>query len=792
MPTLNGRNYTGVPGLNIREANGAIRFETPLITPATTTGERMLYVDSSDNLIYNNGASAITLGAAGASSGTPTLDAIYASDKTLSLGNGTLTFAGNMSTADNVVTVTNISGSTGAAIQITNSTTSNYDIKGTSDTWGVLGTGAISGLTLTLAGVAASTSLAMTLGNFVMSAGGIAITKAANNATFSVTNNTVTTASMVVIAGNAAFTGNTTSSFFTITPSGLTTGTAVYLPVAALTTGKAMHIVANAYTDGLVFNITSSSTVSTSTGRLFNLAHTATANVSHVIAEMATSAQDETVLLRLTASDVLALGKILHISASSMTTGTAIDAAALDALTTGIGLSIASTSTTLTTGSLIRVSTGTTGTVATNGIVSITATADFGSTSNIGLITAIANSTTAGTIMNLSGTALTTGVGLRLASTGTGLTSGSLLLVTTGTTGAVATNGIVSITATGAYTSTSNCGLLQVVANSVTTGATIVNISGTAMTTSVGLRVVSSGTGLTSGSLAIFTTGTTGAIATNGAVSIRGTGAYTSTSNVGLLDVVASALVGAGTVVRFAATAASQTASEILNITQSGATLTAYTGNLVNLTSGFSGSSSTGAAMLVTSVHDTAGDSLKIVNNALTLGAATMINLSHTTSVLGAGTSMLRLTSTGVDTGTTTGTMIDLAATAATAARLCQLVSATLSTGFGLHMTLNGLTSGSGLAIISSSADTTARGLIQLTSSSTSATGASAIRATMALISTHFRKVVTESGSGITLWWGDGTTGQGNLTGTAGDVLLNGGSNKPEYCTGTTNWSALV
>lgn len=58
--------------------------------------------------------------------------------------------------------------------------------------------------------------------------------------------------------------------------------------------------------------------------------------------------------------------------------------------------------------------------------------------------------------------------------------------------------------------------------------------------------------------------------------------------------------------------------------------------------------------------------------------------------------------------------------------------------------------------------------------------------------STHFYKVLTDATSGISLWIGDGTTANGALTGTAGDVLLNGGSHKPEYCTGTTNWTALV
>lgn len=65
MPTLNSRNYTGVPGLNIRQANGAIRFETPLITPTTTTGERLLYVNSSNQLVFDDGSSSSVLGTAG-------------------------------------------------------------------------------------------------------------------------------------------------------------------------------------------------------------------------------------------------------------------------------------------------------------------------------------------------------------------------------------------------------------------------------------------------------------------------------------------------------------------------------------------------------------------------------------------------------------------------------------------------------------------------------------------------------------------------------------------------------
>src|SRR5262249_26719858 len=58
--------------------------------------------------------------------------------------------------------------------------------------------------------------------------------------------------------------------------------------------------------------------------------------------------------------------------------------------------------------------------------------------------------------------------------------------------------------------------------------------------------------------------------------------------------------------------------------------------------------------------------------------------------------------------------------------------------------------------------------------------------------STHFRKLFTETNTGISLWMSDNTTANGNLTGTAGDICFNAGSHKPEYCTGTTNWTALV
>jgi len=44
----------------------------------------------------------------------------------------------------------------------------------------------------------------------------------------------------------------------------------------------------------------------------------------------------------------------------------------------------------------------------------------------------------------------------------------------------------------------------------------------------------------------------------------------------------------------------------------------------------------------------------------------------------------------------------------------------------------------------------------------------------------------------VSIWESDGTTANGNLSGTAWDICFNAGSNKPEYCQGSNNWTALV
>ena len=741
MSDFNGRQYTKLRGINLQESNGILRFETPLVAPTTTSGERLLYVNSSNELIYNSGTSATVLGAAGAGGGSASSwDAIYAGDKVMAISGTTLTFDLTHA-SNNGLTLTATGAGTGHLLQITNVGTGN-DINGTSNTWYVSKAGDAVFNTISLSGDADSSSFAMTVGDFAMSDGKMAITNQDNENTFVVTNNGNTSASQVAFAGSGVFTGSTTTSFFTITPSGLTTGTAVYLPVAALTTGKALHVVANALTDGLLVNVTSSATAISATGRMVCVDHSGATTTSGVIAEFKTAAGDETVLMQLTASGALALGTLLKLSGSSVTTGNGMTIADLDSLTDGYGVHVASAATAITStghllfvnhsgatttsgvlsefktaatdetvvvkvttaamingvglsivgttgmtsGSLLRVASSTAAAVITNGIVSFTCTGNF--TSNAvndgGFVEVKADSTTAGTIFNLTGEALTTGVGMVLSNATSAMTTGSLLRVNASGTGAIATNGIVSFTHAGVFTSTSavDGGFVEVKANATTAG-TIVNVVGSALTGGIGLQLSNGTSAMTTGSLLRVTASGTGIIATNGIVSITHAGIFTSTSNAGVFDVRASALVGTGTVANFMSTAADQLTSTVMNIENSGFT-TGYTGTMVRIKS----PTTTGACKVVGIIADgmtTAGVGLHISAAALSTGG---MGISVDVTAATAG-NLLNLITTGAYTGTG---MALITAGAMTTGILLSLVSTT------------GLTSGSLIRATSSTA----------------------------------------------------------------------------------------
>ena len=248
-------------------------------TTDPTTNGQICYVSGVGIRAYAEGA-AVTIGAAGAG-GATSWDALYDADKTLDVDDTTFTLngtallgAGAVLTIANAGTGKDIVGpawsiiSTGAKgiLELTSGGTINATDGAL--TIGKAATATTLAGTLVVAGTAATTSITLTAGNIVTSAGGLSLTKAANNATFSLTNNTATSASVIVLAGSGAFTGNTTSSFMTLTPSGLTTGTGLYMPLAAMTTGTGVSVVAGATTAGTILLLTGNTTF-TGTGYYF-------------------------------------------------------------------------------------------------------------------------------------------------------------------------------------------------------------------------------------------------------------------------------------------------------------------------------------------------------------------------------------------------------------------------------------------------------------------------------------------------------------------------------------------
>lgn len=490
-------------------------------------------------------------------------------------------------------------------------------------------------------------------------------------------------------------------------------------------------------------------------------------------------------------------GSLLRITSTSIDTGGATNATLLDisstsqvagkiawiqggAMTTGVLLNL-STTTGLTSGSVLRATTSSAGAIATNGAFSFTGTGAFtNSSATLGLFHVAGASTVSGTIFSVLGGSQTTGVAVSISDGGaTGMTSGSLLRVATATTGAVATNGIVSIVASGAYTSTSNAGILDVSATSTVTG-TLVHLTSTNanQTTTQILNITQSGvtTGFTGNAVQITGSSTTGTgttlnvtgvntaagntvnIVNNAALATAGTGLLVSHSsanpildggslvritsasadtggatNGSMLDMTSAATTGVsvlltvnalttGSGLSIISSGASQTSAVSLKVVQSGTT-TGFTGSVVS----FTGSSTTGAGntLQVTGVNTTTGDTVKVINNALVAGTSTAMLISHTTSVLGAGNSLLRISSTSVDTGTTTGTLLDLAS-AATTGTAALLTASALTTGIGLSIVSSGAsqTSASALSVTQSGVTTGFTGsLVSITGASTTGTG---------------------------------------------------------------------
>ena len=593
-----GKDVNGTSNLwSVTKAGVAVfaDIDTPLITSSAAL---TIAVGGGNAITLGTGSNTVTIAKAATFSSTITvtdgLTTLISTSNTaqaLLVTNNTISTYGAATASAGMVVLRSTSLTTGDLLKLQLAegtlTTGNYlncyDTTGSESVFEIGENGIITQL-----GVAGSDVFTISAGDVVLSDGSLAITDADNANSFSVTNNTATTASVVEIAGSGVFTGTTTGSFVEINQSGLTTGTLLRLSAAAADTSVGVVDIAVAgLTSGSAFRITAATASFTTGGKMIELTSTAAVAGNHLTA-----------------------------TTTGAYTGTGMILVTAGAATTGVLVSVIST-TGLTTGSLIRATTSTAGALATNGAISFTATGDFTSTSAVdgGFVEVKANSTAAGTVVNVVGTSLTTGIGLQLSNGTSGMTSGSLLRVTASGTGTVATNGIVSITHGGIFVSTANagvldvrasamvgtasngtlvnfmttaaaqvdttvlnvensgfttgytgsmlriksptttgaCKLIDVIADGITSGGTVMNISVAALTTGDAL-VISNGTSaITTGSLIKVSASGTGAISSDGIVSFQHAGVYTSTT-VGFLNVLASATTG-GTLATFTSSA---------------------------------------------------------------------------------------------------------------------------------------------------------------------------------------------------------------------------------------------
>lgn len=386
----------------------------------------------------------------------------------------------------------------------------------------------------------------------------------------------------------------------------------------------------------------------------------------------------------------------------------------------------------------------------------------------------ITSSVTTGASFSVTNTGVYTGVGA-VQTVGNSATTGVVQLITAN---GLTTGTALSVTSTG----------------TITTTGEVVNIAGNTATTSTGLLRVS-GTGLTDGFAAEFTSGGANLTATGGGINVAmgaataGTGIQITTTGVytGTTGALAITADSATTGVLAKISGNGLTTGTGLLITSSGTLAT--TGNLLTLT----GNSATTAAGL-----------LRINGNALTDGKGLIIASSST--VLSSTGRLLHVSHTGnagvsavlaeVSSAAADETVVfqALASAALAAGKVVNVSGAAVTTGTLLSVSnADALTTGLVAEFKSNSADATARTLVSIHNDNTAATGSIPLKITQdAVTSTNFKLMATFGT--IQLFISDQTSPNTALTATEGSICLNGSATGQAYWNndGATSWVALA
>ena len=871
-----------------------IQIETRAAVPtdADLANGRLVYITGTGLRAYIGG-SWTTLGAG--AGGVSTWDSMYDADKTLSVDDGTMTFAGATALgAGDVITISAAAAVTGDCLQFSNSG-SGSDVKGSS-VWSIskVGVAVFAGITGT--SLTSATNLALnatgagTIAIGSVSTGAVTITPALV-AVASVTITGVADTNVLVITDGDMLVSN---GLISIDSDDTTTGQLV-IPSSACTTGNPVNITADDLTDGAALYIDSDNGASfTNDGgfiRLYNGAATVWAVGNDGATRILTSAnstvgllvsgiQTNEDLVRFSTNGVTATGQsTLEVTAAG---ATAAGSAVL--LVNHTGVPAASTS-------YLAVFDYETATEATNDPITV----EIRSGTSVGAALNIIDKATSATggVLNFTVAELTSGVGINMQSlaaldTGQAINiahatsviadTGSLIRATSSgintggttngtvldlkTTGQLAgtmcridsiqtTGTVLSVISTGIMTTTGN--LVTLTANAATTGAGLLRINCNGLTSGLGFTINSSSNALTTGRLfTVIHTGTSGtnAICSEFASALADEGVIVKVTGSGALALgaalqVSAAALTTGTIIDVPGVVALTTGvglkivhttsviadtGSLIRVTSSGVNTGGATngtmldikgtGQLAGIESRFDSIITTGTVISVigTGVMTTTGNLLTLTGNAATTAAGLLrINANALTDGIGLtiNSSSTAMTANGrlftvISTGATGTSSIksEFASNATDETVICKVTaSAALAAGAALQVSAVAMTTGTALDFVSAdalttgvminvhsnSADNTARDLIHIHNDNAAATNATPITIVQdGVTSTHFYRALKFNSN--TLWIGDGTTANAALAATTGDILINGGTNKPEYCTNGAGslWTALV
>jgi|GEM_PF-6154318 len=496
---------------------------------------------------------------------------------------------------------------------------------------------------------------------------------------------TAQTGSTTIRSSNA--TGATTLSAFVLNAGAVTSGTALYLTTTA-DSGNAVVISDNALTTGVGLSVPHTTSIIANGGSLARLSSTSidTSTTTGVLLDLSSTASTAgTQVLKTFSGLTTGIGESMVVNALLGGTGSSIASSSVG-MTGNLASLTLSGNNVANTGALLNLSSSGVSSISPALVATVASTGAFAnggvrfnfSGAHTGNGFQIDDVTTAGKVAQINANSVVGGTGVEINTNG--LTTG-LGLGVLHTTAIIANGGsLARLSSTSIDTGTTTGNLLDLSSTASTAGTQVLKtFSG--LTTGIGeSMVVNALLGGTGSSIASSSVGMTGNLAslTLSGNNVANTGALLNLSSSGVSS-ISPALVAT-----VASTGAFANGGVRFNFSG------AHTGNGFQIDD----VTTAGKVAQINANSVVGGTILELNGNALTTGVG--LNVVHTSSIIAAGGSLARISSTSVDTSTTTGTLLDLSATATTVGKLVNIASSAAgqTTSNLLNVVASGYTTG--------------------------------------------------------------------------------------------------